>query len=211
MPTEAQSLRLLTWFSPAFPVGAFGFSHGLETAIREGAVRDADTLSAWICGLLEFGGAWTDAVLFKAAWADVLEVAELAAALPVSVERRRETLGQGEAFLAAVRPWSLGLPEGPLAYPVAAGQACAAAGLPLEPSLTAFLHGFASNLVSIAMRAVPLGQTDGVRVLAELEPAILATAARAGASTLDDLGACALNSDIAALRHETLDGRLFVS
>lgn len=211
MPTEAQQLRLLTWFSPAFPVGGFGFSHGLETAIREGAVRDADILSAWIAGLLEFGGAWTDAVLFAAAWSDAPEVAELAAALPISAERRRETLGQGEAFLAAVRAWDLGLEPGPLAYPVAAGRACAAAHLPLDASLTAWLHGFASNLVSIALRAIPLGQTDGVRVLAGLEPVILATAARAAASTLDDLGACALNSDIAALRHETLDGRLFVS
>src|SRR4051812_9326567 len=139
---RTELIRLLTWFSPAFPVGAFGFSHGLETAIREGAVGDADTLSAWICGLLEFGGAWTDAVLFTAAWGGVPEVAELAAAMPDSAERRRETMGQGEAFLAAVRAWDLPLPAPPLAYPVAAGLACAAADLPLEPSLTAYLHGF---------------------------------------------------------------------
>src|ERR1700740_2202947 len=80
MHTEAAQLRLLTWFSPAFPVGAFGYSHGLETAIREGPRVDGETLEAWIAGLIEHGSGWTDAVLFKLAWsaADDLERADLA-------------------------------------------------------------------------------------------------------------------------------------
>jgi urease accessory protein len=212
MGTEAATLRLLTWFSPSFPTGAFGYSHGLETAVREDRVRDAEGLGAWISGLLAFGGGWTDAVLFKAAWSAPgrsFEVAELALALAVSAERRRETVGQGEAFAAAAAAWDLDVAPGP--YPVAAGAACGAAGLALGLTLTAYLHAFASNLVSVAVRAVPLGQSDAVRVLASLEPLVLATAQRAAASSLDDLGACALASDICALRHETLDGRLFIS
>ncbi|MCR5879478.1 urease accessory protein UreF [Phenylobacterium sp. J367] len=214
MPTESTTLRLLTWFSPAFPTGAFGYSHGLETAIRQGAVGDADTLTAWLSGLVELGSGWTDAVLFAAAWRDpaaLAELAELACAYCISAERRRETLGQGAAFLAAARAFEPALPEGPVPYPVAAGHACAAAGLPLDAALTAYLHAFAANLVSVAIRAVPLGQTDGVAVLAALEPVVLETAGRAAVSTLDDLGACAVVSDIMALRHETLDGRLFIS
>jgi urease accessory protein len=207
-------LRLLTWFSPAFPIGAFGYSHGLETAIREGRVTDAKALQAWIAGLVAHGSAWSDAVLFKLAWAaadeaELADLTELATALCVGQERRRETLAQGEAFAAAVRAWASGPAAGP--YPVVAGAACATAALPLEASLTAWLHGFAANLVSVALRAVPLGQTDGVAVLAALEPILLATAERAASATLDDLGSAAIVSDIAALRHETLQPRLFIS
>ncbi len=217
MTTQAHFLRLLTWLSPAFPVGSFGFSHGLETAIREGQVTDAERLSAWISGLIEHGGAWSDAVLFKAAWAaadDKAALAELAAladALAPSLERRRETLGQGEAFLIAARAWGHAPLKGAVAYPVAVGAVCGAAGLPLETALTAWVHAFAANLVSVAVRAIPIGQTDGVATIAELEPVILATAARAVHSTLDDLGQSAILSDIAAMRHETLGVRLFIS
>lgn len=204
-------IRLLTWLSPAFPVGAFGYSHGLETAIREGDVADSHALEAWIAGLVEFGSGWTDAVLLAAAWGGEPEAAELGEAMAVSLERRRETLAQGEAFLAAVRAWDLATPAGQVPYPVAVGASCAAADIPLLDALTAWLHAFAANLVSVAVRAVPIGHTEAVRVMAALEPAVLATAARAAGSTLDDLGTCALRSDIAAMRHETLEGRLFIS
>ena len=215
MTPEAQLLRLMIWLSPAFPVGAFGYSHGLETVVRDGTVGSADALSAWIGGIVEFGSGWTDAVLFKAAWeadaTDLAELAELAAALAPSLERRRETLNQGEAFLTAARAWGPQPISGPIAYPVAVASVAAASCVPLEAALTAWLHGFAANLISVAVRAVPLGQTDGVAAMAGLEPVILATVARAAVSTLDDLGSSALLSDIAAMRHETLDGRLFIS
>ena len=218
MPTEGRLLRLLTWLSPAFPVGAFGYSHGLETAIREGAVTDARSLTAWIAALLEHGSGWTDAVLARAAWTAVTaedhaaldEIAELAEALAPSLERRRETLAQGEAFLTAVAAWHPP-PIIRAPYCVALGAAAGAAGIPLQPALTAWLHAFAANLVSVAVRAAPLGQSDAVAVIASLEAVILRTAERASASTLDDLGSGALVSDIAAMRHETLDGRLFGS
>lgn len=217
MTTEAQLLRLLTWFSPAFPVGAFGYSHGLEAAIREGSVRDAEGLSAWISGLLEHGGGWTDAVMFKAAHEAsddsqaLAEIAELADALAPSLERRRESLGQGEAFLIAARAWGRQPLAGAVPYSAAAGAVCGAAGIAAEQALAAWLHAFAANLVSVAVRAIPLGQTAGVAVIAELEPVILATAARAARSSLDDLGSAAILSDIAAMRHETLGVRLFIS
>jgi len=218
MPTEARLIRLLTWLSPAFPVGSFGYSHGLETAIREGAVTDARGLTGWIAGLLEHGSGWTDAVLVKAAWTAVTaedhaaldEIAELAEALAPSLERRRETMAQGEAFLTAVAAWNPP-PIIRAPYPVALGAAAGAACLPLAPALTAWLHAFAANLVSVAVRAIPLGQSDALQVIAALEPVILRVAARAAESTLDDLGSASLKSDIAAMRHETLDGRLFGS
>ncbi len=218
MPTDARLLRLLTWLSPAFPVGAFGYSHGLETAIREGVVTDARELSRWIASLLEHGSGWTDAVLARAAWTAVTAedhaaldaIAELGEALAPCLERHRETMAQGEAFLTAVAAWRpppiLNAP-----YAVAVGAAAGAAGIPLEPALTAWLHAFAANLISVAVRAIPLGQSDAVAVIAGLETVILKVATRAAASTLDDLGQVALLSDIAAMRHETLPGRLFIS
>ena len=204
-------LRLLTWLSPAFPVGSFGYSHGLETAIRDGSVTDAATLTAWLAALLEHGSGWTDAVLLAAAHRGE-NVADLATALAPSLERQLETLDQGEAFLIAVaRAWPH--PDLPRAatYPVAVGTAARLHGLALEDTLTAWLHAFASNLVSVAVRAVPIGQAQGVTAIAALEPTIAATAARAAVSSLDDLGACALTSDVAAMRHETLQPRLFLS
>jgi urease accessory protein len=213
MPTDAGLLRLLTWLSPAFPTGGFGFSHGLETAIREGAVHDVRSLTRWIADLVEYGSAWSDAVLAKAAWAAATaldDVAELAEAMSPSLERRRETLSQGEAFLTAVAAWNPP-PILKAPYPVAVGAAAGAAGVPLQPALTAWLHAFAANLVSVAVRAVPLGQSDALQVLAALEPVILRTAERAAGSTLEDLGSASVVSDIGSMRHEVLDGRLFGS
>jgi urease accessory protein len=218
MATDVALLRLLTWLSPAFPVGMFGWSHGLEQAIAQGVVKDGDALIDWISGLIEFGSGWTDAVLLAEAHAAatdpvrLAEVAGLAAALAPSAERLGETLGQGTAFLKAVSAWpdaAQALDRAP--WPVAVGAACGLAGISRQDAVTATLHAFASNLVSVALRTIPLGQTEGVRVMAAVEPVILATAARAARSTLDDLGSIALMSDIAAMRHETLQPRLFLS
>lgn len=204
-------IRLLTWLSPAFPVGAFGYSHGLETAIRDGRITDAGTLADWLSALITHGSGWADAVLLAAAHRGE-DAAELAAALAPSLERQLETLDQGEAFLIAVaKAWPH--PDLPRSapYPVAVGTAARLHGLPLEDTLTAWLHAFAANLVGVAVRAVPIGQSEGVTAIAALEPVIAAAAARAAVSTLDDLGACALISDITAMRHETLQPRLFLS
>jgi urease accessory protein len=206
----------MAWLSPAFPTGAFAYSHGLETAIRDGRIARAADLCGWLGGLLEHGAPWTDAVLFKAAWESagdpqaLAAVSELALALAPSAERLRETTAQGEAFLAAVQSWRRPLSVG-APYPVAVGATCGAHGLPLEPSLAAYLHAVTANLVSVAVRLVPLGQRAGVAVVAGLEDAVLATAARAAASTLDDLGAAAFMSDIAAMRHETLPVRIYAT
>ena len=59
MTTERDLLRLMTWLSPAFPVGAFGYSHGLETVIGDGVVADGEGLGAWVSGVVAFGAGWT--------------------------------------------------------------------------------------------------------------------------------------------------------
>jgi urease accessory protein len=214
----AALLRLMTWLSPAFPVGAFGWSHGLEAAIAEGLVRDAESARGWIAALIGRGSGWNDLVLFASAYraameqdeAAVAEVGDLALALAGSAERRAETAALGEAFAAAAEPWGGG-PAEAAPYLVAVARVAAANGVPLGDALVAFAHAFSANLLSVAVRLVPLGQSQAVAVSKALEPVLLAAAGRAEGSSLDDLGQAALWSDIAAMRHETLQPRLFRS
>ena len=222
-------LKLLAWLSPSFPVGAFAYSHGLETAIEDGLVRDRATLEGWIADLVALGGPRADATFLAHVWRAVESgnfaafraAAELAAAMRGTAELALESVQQGESFLqamgdawpVAVAPWRVALADAAIrpAYPVAVGIAAAAAGVPLAATLAAYLHAFAANLVSAAVRAVPLGQTDGQRVLAALEPNVAAAAAEAAERPLDEAGGAALAVDILSFRHETQYTRIFRS
>jgi urease accessory protein len=213
--------------SPAYPVGAFSYSSGLEWAVEAGDVRDAATLASWLTTLTRRGSVFCDATLFchahrAAAAGDgaaLAAAAELAAALAGSRERFLETTAQGQAFLRITQAaWATpaldrlaAVWDGPLAYPVAVAAACAGHGIALGPALNAFLHGVVSNHVSAGVRLVPLGQTDGQRVLAALEAPIAQAAERARTTALDDIGVAALRADIASMRHETQYTRLFRS
>lgn len=216
----AALVRLMSWLSPAFPVGGFNYSHGLEQAVAADLVTDRDTFVAWLETLLMQGSAWNDLVLLAEAWRrtgaqeGLPEVAELAEALSGSAERHLETMNQGAAFLSAAANWGEGTPHGlgpRAALPVAVGACAAQSGLPLEASLAAFLQAFVSNQVQAAQRLMPIGQSGGIAVMSALESLIAEIAGRAAASTLDDLGSSALNAEIAAMRHETMPSRIFVS
>ena len=213
MTETADLLALAQWLSPAYPVGAFAWSHGLEAAIEGGAVADADALADWLDGLLRHGAGWSDAVILSAAHrgdAPDAELAALAAALAPSRERRAETVEQGGAFTRTTAALA-GETAGAAPYPVAVGRAARALSLPTAQVAALYLHAFASNLVSAAVRFVPLGQTEGQRVLARLAPAIETTAAEAAQAPLAALGGAAFRSDIAAMTHETLATRIFRS
>ncbi len=216
--------RLLAWLSPSYPVGAFAYSHGIEWAVETGTVADRDGLEGWLRDLLVHGGAWSDAVLFAQAWhaaeagdgASLAEINDLALALCPSAERRLETTAQGNAFLTATRaswPWDEGADplSGDVAYPVAVAAAAAGHGVGLEPALHAFIHAVAANLISAGLRLVPLGQTDGQRVLSALEGDVARAAEAALAADISEVGGCAFLSDVAAMRHETQYTRLFRS
>jgi urease accessory protein len=236
-PTEAEELanasgpaalyRLMAWLSPAYPVGAFSYSGGLEWAVEAGDVNDADSLRRWLAVVVAEGSQFCDAVFFahghRAATARddgaLHSVAELAAAFAPSKERHLETTAQGRAFVEATRAaWPsaaldrlLAVWDGPVAYPLAVGVAAAGHGIALEPSLAAYLQATAANLVSAGVRLVPLGQTDGQRVLAALEPVVGAAVMRALTIPLDEVGGAAFRADLAGMRHETQYTRLFRS
>jgi urease accessory protein len=209
-------VTLMQWLSPSYPVGGFSYSHGLEWAVEAGDVTDAAGFQAWLADVLEYGTGRNDAILLAAAYraadeAALAHVDAVARALAPSSERLLETTAQGAAFVRTTADiWAMDIPV--LCYPVAVGRAAALIGVGLEQVLPLYLHGFASNLTGAAMRLVPLGQTQGQRVLAAMTPLcdLLAQEALAGAG-LDDLGGCTVMADIAAMKHETQYTRLFRS
>jgi len=215
MTTERNVLTLMQWLSPSFPVGAFAYSHGLETAVHSNVIADANDLQDWLCDVLNHGSGRNDCILLRAAYdcgsqAALEEINQTAIAVSASSERILETQLQGSAFAQTTAAiW--GGDEAALCYPVAVGNAAAHMQLKVDLTAALYLHAFASNLVSVAVRAVPLGQTDGQSVLAALIPLCDQIAQETKANTLDDLSSTAFLSDIMAMQHETLQPRIFRS
>jgi urease accessory protein len=204
-------LTLVQWLSPAFPTGAFAYSHGLERMIAAGDVKDAQGFGTWLCNILHYGAGWQDAVLLTEALApnadhDALDA--LARALAPSFERLQESSEQGAAFARMVSGLT-GRSLSPRMLPIATGEAAGPLALPPGQVAQLYLQTFASNLTTIATRHVPLGQTEGQAVLSRLLPEIEALGVRAATASLDDLGSCALAADLAAFQHETQDVRIF--
>ncbi len=216
--------RLMSWLSPAYPVGAYTYSHGLEWSVEAGEVHDAPSARDWLTGVLRFGGGRSDAILLLHAMrapdaASLGALAALGVALCAGRERRLETTAQGRAFVEATRAaWPCArlaqldaVDLRALPYPVAVGVAAAGHDIAPDAACLAYLHAFVANLVSAAVRLVPLGQSDGQRLLAGFEAGVAETAEAAAAATLDDIGGATLLADIAAMRHETQYSRLFRS
>ncbi len=213
---------LFCWLSPAFPVGAYAYSHGLEWAVEAGDVADEASLRSWLGSILTEGVGRNDAILLAASYRAVrdhdhealAEVNELALAFAASAELRLETAQQGRSFLSAIRSaWDApgldavaeGLDE--VAYPVALGLTAACHGLALGTVLDTYLAALAQNLVSAGIRLAPIGQSAGQRVIAALLPALR----RVAAESLDDLGSPCFRADLGSFRHETQYTRLFRS
>jgi urease accessory protein len=212
-------LRLMTWLSPAFPVGAFSYSHGLEQAVHDRTVASRQDLAEWIADLIAAGSLWNDVVLLVEAWHAVAaadlprlrQAAEWGEAMAMSTERQLETMDQGRAFHAAAKPWTDMPSDLPMPYPVAVGAAAATMTIDREAACAAYLHGCAANLVSAGIRLIPLGQSEGTMLMASLENLTITMARKAAASSLADLGSATFAVDMASMRHETLALRLFRS
>jgi urease accessory protein len=213
VPGGPALLSLTQWLSPGFPTGAFAYSHGLEWAVAQGDVHDAASAQDWVAAVVELGTGWTDAVLLACALrpdADHAHLADVAQSLAGSKERLAETMALGAAFSRAQR--ALGRTDGPdWPFPVALGAAARPLGLPAETVIALALQAFAANLMTIAVRLVPLGQSDGQAALAGLHPLIGRLAAAAAQSELSDLRGCAFRAEMAAAWHEALQPRLFLT
>lgn len=203
-------LSLVQWLSPAFPTGGYAYSHGLEQVIHDGGLRSGADLTEWLSAILRHGAGRQDAILLACALrGDAPDaLADLAHALAPSAERWRETMEQGAALAKAVSAVTgSDIPALPL--PVALGVAAAPLGLPAEQVIALYLHAFASNLTSAAVRFVPLGQNAGQQALSALHPLIEVLAQDCAKATTDDITSAALAADLAAMRHESMDVRIF--
>ena len=207
-PDQTQLMILQNWFSPAFPVGAFSYSSGLESAISRGDVGDRDSLATWLSTSLLHGTAFTDAVFLRAAMDDE-DVNDLCLALCAGAERHQETTELAAAFTAVMRQTqAITLPPG-LAYPVAIGMAARQLNLQPQAVLAACLQAVCMNQISVAVRAVPIGQIDGQSCLVSLAPVIQQAAVRAMATGVDAVGSFAPGVDLCALEHETATQRIY--
>ncbi len=210
-------IRLMTWLSPAFPIGGFAWSNGLETACQNGSIKDAADLRNWITTGQKQGSARNDAILLAAAHKGIVavtEVNELALALAGSAERYQETTELGRSFLNATQPWTndpTNFASNSIAFPVSIGWVSAQNNILLNDTLLAFLQSMVSNQIQAALRLMRLGQQAGVELSASLEPIILEQARVAEQSTLDDIGSCSLLMDVASIKHEYLHSRIFRS
>ncbi|WP_254703863.1 urease accessory protein UreF [Roseovarius sp. THAF9] len=205
-------LTLAQWLSPAYPIGAFAWSHGVEQAIQDGRIADAIGLEGWLRSCLREGSGRSDAIWLRlaAGQGDVHDLDAEARAFAPSAERLAETARQGAAFVRTTNAvWGLDLPD--LLLPMAVGRAVHLMALDVDAAVLLYLQSVASNLVSAALRLMPLGQTEGQQVLAALQDDILIIEAETRSATRHDVFSNAFLSDIAAMRHETLEPRLFQS
>ncbi|GJD70090.1 Urease accessory protein UreF [Methylobacterium gnaphalii] len=219
------TLQLMAWLSPTYPVGGFAYSHGLEWAVEIGAIHDEASLRIWLVDVLELGAGRNDMILAgnaHSAAADPAALAavnELALALAPSRELHLETSQQGRSFLdATLAAWpceemtavGAALPAA-VAFPVAVGAAAAAHGMTRLDMLAAYGLAFVQNLVSAALRSAPIGQSAGTRIVAALVPRVAALAGEVEDLGLDSLGSATLRVDLGSFRHETQYSRIFRS
>jgi urease accessory protein len=205
----ADLLRLIQWLSPAFPVGGFAYSHGLESVMVSGAVRDGEGVREWVGDILAHGSGRNDAILLARGLAggDLDNLSDLARAMSASAERLRETMDQGAAFARATSALTgLDLPPRPL--PLAVAQAARGLDLPVETVLSVYLQTFAGALVMAAVKFLPLGQTEGQGIVQALQARIV-DIARDAARPEADFASSAFGADMAAMEHETLEVRIY--
>ena len=211
MPDDV--LTLAQWFSPAFPVGAYSYSHGLEWAVEAGDVIDAASLQVWIEDVLHFGTGRSDGLFLAASFlaADDVDLAKIDAtcrAFASSAERLRETELQGAAFCRVTEDvWRHAGPD--LTYPVAAGRAARLCELPQVPTASMYLHAFASNLVAAGQRLARIGQSEAQAVIKTLAPLCSEIAENTKDGDLSRLSSTAFRADVAAMKHETQYSRIF--
>ena len=229
-PSTRDLLRLQAWLSPAFPTGGFSYSHGLEEAVMRGDLGTADGLFKWAEAAVSFGCGRVDAMLLVEAWRAVaageqerlFKVAEIGAAMRGTTELAIESVSQGEAFINTVQ---LAWPEVlmgsdiekllssgiNLALPVSVGIITASHEVSLEAVIPMYLQSFGVGIVSAGVRLIPLGQTDGQRVTARLQPVVERASIAVLSASFEDIGGAAPIIDLASMTHEVRNGRLFRS
>ncbi len=215
--------RLMSWLSPAYPVGAYSFSHGLEYAVEEGLVTDAGSARSWIGTIMANGSGFADLIFVAAAWDsdpdELPDLNDVALAFQGTAELRLESTAQGGAFVRVTRDaWPCEamktlekIAADDVSYAVAVGAVAKSHCIDRRDTALAYAHAFAANLVSAAVRLIPLGQTDGQRITADLMPTCIEAVDRATSMTVDDVATSTPLVDVASMNHEHQYTRLFRS
>ena len=224
--TSLELAGLLQLGSPALPIGAFSYSQGLEAAIEAGLVHDASSAHEWIAhGLGVVAGGETVLLLRQCqAWAEgdaqgIADTNQTLLALRESAELRLETEQMGASLARLARELAWGTDEAraqlasikPIA--LATAYAYAATALAIAPAncLTAWLYSWLENQVAAAIKAVPLGQVGGQRILNALRPALAMTVQEVLSRPDEDISTFAPMLAVLSSRHETQYSRLFRS
>lgn len=219
--------KLQTWFSPSYPVGAYTYSHGLENAFENAHITNVTEAIDWISDIITQGNGFADAVFLTEAFnaavdkddQKLIEITEYAVAFCGTKELRLESESQGAAFLTIIQNvetnpelWKIiNLWQGAYPYAVVVGAAAGAEGIELNALITAFLHGFVSNMSSALVRIVPFGQTDGQRIISALAPIVEQVTEQAISTDYKNLTTSTMMVDLTSMQHETQYTRLFRS
>ncbi|OGA64782.1 MAG: urease accessory protein UreF [Betaproteobacteria bacterium RIFCSPLOWO2_12_FULL_68_20] len=212
--TEKLAL-LLQLASPALPVGAYSYSGGLEAAIEAGVVTNAASAQRWIGDVLEHSIARMEAPLFLRLCsqdADIERWNELFLASRETAELRAETVQMGYSLnllLPELGVENVALEEP--AFPTVFARAAITWGIEPREALLAYLWAWLENQVMAALKAVPLGQTEGQKMLLALGEKLLGIVEEAARMDDEELGNLAPGLALASARHETQYSRLFRS
>lgn len=220
-------LNLLQFASPALPIGAYSYSQGLEAALENGMVGNAEQARAWIARHLhEVVAQWEAPLSWRLMqawsrrdWAAVSDWSERFIASRDSAEFRAETIQMGYSLTKLVA--ELGIADAEMlarlqaepevALPTAFACAVAALEIPHDAALLAMLFAWAENQVLVCVKSVPLGQVAGQRMLLSLRADIEAAARYAQTVSDDDMCNWAPGLSLLSMRHEVQYSRLYRS
>ncbi len=209
---NSKNHKVMAWLSPSFPIGAFAYSHGLEFEICEGNVSTSEDLYEWLKDILRFGSAWNDLVLFCNAYKTDInslnELSDIAKAFAQSKERYYETIEMGAAFSKIISSVE-GVNFKGMPLPIIMGYISKIENVSLEYILPLYAHSFVSNLISVSIRLLPLGQTEAQKLLFSLFPIIDEVSKEALKSNISNMRNKCVIADLSSMKHETLKVRLF--
>ena len=200
----------MAWLSPACPIGAFAYSQGLEAAVEDGLVTDISSLKVWLNASLSHGSIKNDSVFLAAAFnskslSELQNLTDLYYAFCISSSRYQESKNMGRAFSKLVTL------KNEYAFPISLGKVSKDYGIKLDNLIPLFMHSALQNQISAAQRLISLGQSDAFKLLTSLFALIGEIAQEVRTGELDNLTSTSFIAEIEAMRHETLNTRIFAS
>jgi urease accessory protein len=218
---------VLTWFSPSYPIGSYAYSHGLEYAVEEGLVKDPQTLLGWIRDLLFFGTGYNDSIIINSIYDSVANdncvefdyISQIANAIKPTKEIALESYQQGVSFKNILMDvysnsnltFYLNRLADCITYPSVVGVAGGIFEVEKKLLLHSYLHAFTSNILSAALRIMPIGQTEIQKIIFQMKGNVEEMTNKSLGLSLSDLGSSVFISDWASSKHQNQYTRLFRS